>query len=102
MTNFEETQETWSVKTPTWRLPDCQARGLRDEPRTVWVPLGRDCESTMRCLFHEFYELWLINRAGFNQAGASGPAQDRARAAESWVPDDCCECFSLSSEGQEQ
>jgi RHS repeat-associated protein len=92
-TNFFGRPVDWHVKTPTWFNPTCQARGLRGEGRTVWVPPDLECEDMMRCLLHEFYELWLLEFAGFTQHGASGPADDRARRAESWIPmGDCCPC----------
>lgn len=85
---------TWTVKDPDFEPQSCGVGGRRSEARTVWVPPGRTCEGTMRCLMHEFYELWLIRVGGYpkSQMGA-GPADDRARQFEEHIPfDECCPC----------
>jgi RHS repeat-associated protein len=84
---------TWTIKDPDFDPPACMVGGRRSEVRTIWVPPGRDCEGKMRCLFHEFYELWLIRAGGFKQFGPAGPAHDQAKAGEEWIPfEKCCPC----------
>jgi hypothetical protein len=85
---------TWTIKDPDFTPASCGVGGRTSEKRTIWVPPGRDCEGTMRCLMHEFYELWLIRVGGYprSQIGA-GPADDMARRFEEHIPmERCCPC----------
>jgi len=84
---------TWTVKGPHFYPPTGCQGGRPSETRTMWVPPGQDCGRTMRCLFHEFSERWLINVAGYDQSSPSGPADSRARHAQEQIPlDRCCPC----------
>lgn len=81
---------TWTIKDPDFTPPSCQVGGRRSEAWTIFVPPGRDCEGTMRCLMHEFYELWLIRAGGYpkSQMGV-GPADDMGLSLR--IPmDKCC------------
>ncbi len=84
---------TWTVKDPIVYIPTCGVGGMQTETKTIWVPPGEGCRDTMSCLFHEFYELWLKRVAGYKQVGPAGPAHDRAKQAERWIPlGRCCSC----------
>ena len=84
---------TWTVKDPDYQPPTCNTGGKQSDPRTIWVPPGETCKRTMRCLFHEFYETWLIEFGGIKQSGPAGPAHDQAKSGEDWIPfDRCCPC----------
>lgn len=99
--HFEE--DTWTdfgpartraVKDPDWTPGSCAVGGRNSETRTIWVPPERDCKATMRCLMHEFYELWLIRAGGYPKSRmGAGPADEMARRFEQHIPfDRCCPC----------
>ena len=90
-------EETWSVRDPDFDPPTCNVGGRRSDKNTIWVPPDRNCAGKIKCLFHEFYELWLIRVGGFNQNGAAGPAHNRAKHGEQWIPfERCCPCDSTA------
>ena len=85
----------WTVKHPHFALPSCSVGGLRGEEQTIWIPANLECRRSMRCLFHEFYELWLIRVGGFKKSvGGADPADDLARRLSLRIPmAKCCtEC----------
>lgn len=70
-----------------------QGSGRAADKRTVFVPSGPGCEETMRCIFHEFFERWLIDVGGYPKSfQGRGPADERARHFENLIPDSCCSC----------
>jgi RHS repeat-associated protein len=86
-------ERTWTIKDPDFNPPDCRVGGRNSELKTIWVPPAQSCKETMKCLFHEFFELWLTRVGGYQQFGPAGDADNLARRGEDWIPlDRCCPC----------
>jgi len=93
--HFESDNTTWKISRPDDRGFPCSQGGNRFSDRhKIWVPQDLGCKESLRCIFHEFYERWAIDGAGFpkTQMGG-GAADDQARHFEQLLPGKkCCEC----------
>ena len=100
MSNFEGVAPVYNARVtdPPRRRPDysCNASGPLQSAfgLKVWINTKETdtCQEIMGCLFHEFFETWLVGAGGYERSFmGGGPADDRAREFEKKIPfDKCC------------
>jgi hypothetical protein len=102
MQYFEESTTDWNIRTDPPGNKCILHPRIRGVPNGIWVPregpergnYEENCKNTMGCIFHEFYERWLIDAGGLPPSEmGTGVADKVARKIQGHIPfAKCCSC----------